>query len=60
MIRFLIEHALPEKGTDVESGITQNERHFIHSETQKLTDQGRFTSFPFSDFSATTPSIGMH
>ena len=50
MIRFLIEHALPidDKVSDLASATTPHELQIIHVETQKLTNQGRFTSFPFS------------
>jgi hypothetical protein len=50
MIRFLIEHALPidDKVSDLASATTPHELQLIHVETQKLTNQGRFTSFPFS------------
>ena len=50
MIRFLIEHALPidEKVSGLASTTTPHELQIMYLETQKLTDQGRFTSFPFS------------
>ncbi|KAF4636660.1 hypothetical protein G7Y89_g1426 [Cudoniella acicularis] len=48
MIRFLIEHALPidEKVSDLAYTSTPHELQIMHVETQKLTDQGRFTNFP--------------
>jgi hypothetical protein len=53
MIRFLIEHALPidEKVSDLASTTTPHELQIIHAETQKLTHQGRFTSFSSSGLS---------
>lgn len=48
MIRFLIEHALPLDGnaSDFSTGTSQ----IISTETQKFTEQGRFTTFPLSEF----------
>lgn len=53
MIRFLIEHALPidEKISDLAASSTPHELEFMSVETQKLADQGRFTTFPLSGFS---------
>jgi hypothetical protein len=57
MIRFLIEHALPidDKVTNYlatdSTTITHDPPHdlsMLHVETQKLTDQGRFTNFALS------------
>jgi hypothetical protein len=47
MIRFLIEHALPIDETilDLTSTTTTYELQIISAETQKLSQQGRFTSF---------------
>lgn len=48
MIRFLIEHALPieEKVWSIGAFTTADDLQIFSSETQKLTEQGRFTSFP--------------
>lgn len=53
MIRFLIEYALPFDGKvpGVVTPTTPHEFKIISTETQKLAEQGRFTTFPLSGVS---------
>ncbi|KAH8600670.1 hypothetical protein B0O99DRAFT_681546 [Bisporella sp. PMI_857] len=47
MIRFLIEHALPleEKASDAEMATTSDECDIISTRSQRLAEQGRYTTF---------------